>query len=229
MYNACEIVDWGFIYVDVPATDQSWMTAHQNIYDTNQWNPLRQWVTRQTPSNTLSGDYLDYFHYMGHGSPKQLGNRAGQLITLNQLKASPFLQTNHLTYAALDGCRTSKNTDFLKALVGYGSSVTRQALAAKGLNPHFGCGWDNTKDVEWVLQGTRIDEHFWFWEDFYAKLVERHPGTGLMIMSYEQAYAFAKEPQGDGVSHNLQTNPQANGLKMVGCANCRFDERPGSL
>jgi hypothetical protein len=48
-----------------------------------------------------------------------------------------------------------------------------------------------------------------------------------MDRTYEQAYNFAKNPMGAGVSHNLETNSEANGFKMVGCLNCFFDERPG--
>lgn len=226
MYNACEIVDWNFSYVDVPATDSSHMTPHATLFNTNHWNPLRRWITRQTPSNTLSGNTLDYFHYMGHGSPKALGNKAGELITLGQLQGSPFLQTNFMTYAALDGCRTLEDKDFIKALVGYGSTVSRTRLALNGQDPHFGCGWNNVKSVQWVLQGVKNDNHFWFWEDFYFFLTRRDI-SGLMFTQYKEAYRLAKDPMGQGVNNTLQTNPEANGFVMVGCDDCRFDERPG--
>lgn len=48
-----------------------------------------------------------------------------------------------------------------------------------------------------------------------------------MNNNYKQAYAFVKEPMGGGVNNILQTNPEANGFVMVGCDDCRFDERPG--
>ncbi|MCI0744405.1 MAG: hypothetical protein L0Y58_03265 [Verrucomicrobia subdivision 3 bacterium] len=226
MYNACEIVDWNFSFVDVPATDSSHMSVHATLYNATQWDPLRQWVTRQTAANTLSGNTLDYFHYMGHGSPKGLGSVAGQMITLAQLRGSPFLKTDFLTYAALDGCRTMKSTKLITALVGYGETTSRLDIAQKGGDPHFGCGWDDVKQVGWVLQGIKNDNHFYFWEDFYFHLTHRNQVTGLMDRTYEQAYAFARNPMGEGVNHTLQSNAEANGFKMVGCLNCYFDERP---
>jgi len=48
-----------------------------------------------------------------------------------------------------------------------------------------------------------------------------------MIRNYKQAAAFGAEPMGQGVSNNLQTNPEANGFEYVGCEDCYFDERPG--
>lgn len=227
MYQPCEIMDWNFSYVDVEATDWSHMSVHATLYDTNQWNLLRAWVTRKNANNTLSSSRLDYLHYTGHGSGQSIGNKPGELITLGQLRASPFLKSNYMTFVALDGCNTMDGTEFIQAMTGYAKTTTRFAIAQAGTNPHFGCGWDNVKVVGWMKQGVKKDEHFWFWEDFYHHLTRRNPVTGLMDRTYQQAYAFAKEPQGAGVNNNLQTNPEATGFKMVGCTDCRFDERPG--
>ena len=78
-----------------------------------------------------------------------------------------------------------------------------------------------------MLQGVKNDNHFYFWEDFYFELTRRSLSTGLMIRNYKQAAAFGAEPMGQGVSNNLQTNPEANGFEYVGCEDCYFDERPG--
>jgi hypothetical protein len=225
-YQACEIVDWNFNLVD--PIDRSIIPGSATLYNTNQWAPLRQYVSRSTATNTSSA-YIDYFHYFGHGSSTSIGGpSAANAITLSQLNASAFLKTNKLTYVALDGCRTCDGTDFINALVGFRKTMTRLEFVNKGLDPHFGCGWNKTKAVGWVLQGEVNDRHFWYWSDFYYDLTKRNP-SGLMFRRYRDAAAFAKTPSGLSPFHNLQTNPDAAGFVTVGCDECRFDERPGII
>ena len=197
------------------------MLVWATIYGTNEWNILRGFIT---------GRKLDYFHYFGHGSGSAIGGGVSghSTITLNQLRSSSILTSNRLTYVALDGCRTLVDKDFIEAFTGYRGPVSRFTLAQQGRNPHFGCGWDNSKQYGWIRPGgtTVYDDHFWFWQDFYYDLTRRDQ-SGLMFRQYKQAYQFAKEPGGSGVSHTLQTNSEATGFKWVGCEDCRFDERPG--
>ena len=103
--------------------------------------------------------------------------------------------------------------------------MTRQQFATRGLDPAFACGWNKVKGVEFVNQTTLLDEHFWFWVDWYYDLTRRDQ-SGLMYKTYKQAYLFAKEPGGQSPVHNRQTNPESKGFVMVGCDDCRFDERP---
>lgn len=131
-----------------------------------------------------------------------------------------------MTYVALDACRAADGTDFLKAWTGYGTTKSYEDFTRLGLDPKLGCSWTKKKAVEWVNPGIVIDEHFWFWGDWYLDLTRRN-GSGLMYRRYKDAYDFAKDPMGAGVS-TLQNNPQATGFKMVGCDECRFDERPGT-
>jgi hypothetical protein len=68
-----------------------------------------------------------------------------------------------------------------------------------------------------------LDDHFYFWVDFYNHLTERN-AQGLMFRTYDEAYLFAKEPRGAGVRPTMQVNPTAGGFVQVGCHECFFDE-----
>lgn len=204
-----------------PEPDRSAIPPNCNIWGTNEWAKLRGLITG------TSSQYIDYLHYLGHGNASQIGggtNAGGGKITMAQLQNSE-LKTNAMTYVALDACRAANGTAFLKAWTGYGATMSYADFARKGLNPALGCSWTKIKGVEWVNQGLLVHNHFYFWGDWYVDLTRRNQ-SGLMYRRYKDAYAFAKDPMGQGIS-NIQTNPEASGFKMVGCDECRFDERPG--
>ena len=73
-------------------------------------------------------------------------------------------------------------------------------------------------------QGILLDAHFYFVEDYYAKLTHRNPVTGLFDNTYQQAIAFAQDPNGLGVNPWMTHNYEGNSIKYVGCYNCYFDE-----
>ena len=96
-----------------------------------------------------------------------------------------------------------------------------------GLTPGFGCGWKNTKNVAFFpTQGSLLDNHFYFWTDFYGLdggLTHRDiNGSGLFDKTYQEAYNFAKDPNGNGIS-TPTSNPEAAGFVMVGCLDCQWD------
>jgi len=92
LYNACEIVDWNFNPIDPLTLDQSYMFPNTYLFGppSTTWPTLHTWLTRNTPSNTASQVYLDYFHYCGHGSSKSFGwGAANQQITKQHFEDSP--------------------------------------------------------------------------------------------------------------------------------------------
>lgn len=189
------------------------------IYGATEWGKLRNLVARPP----TMGPFVEYLHYQGHGAPKSIGSGgAATRITHAQLN-NINLKSFPLSYAAIDGCRVADGVDFLKALIGYGKKITRQKIMSKGWDPRFAAGWSNTKAVAWVLQGVVNDKHFAFWADYYQFLTQRNP-DGYLFRTYEQAYAFAKEPGGRGVDPVIQNNLEANGWVMIGCTDCVFDE-----
>lgn len=187
------------------------------LYGPAEWTKLRSILT-------FASKDLDYFHYFGHGSPDSIGSGTGgaMRIILPTLQSGRLRHTP-LTYAAIDGCRTGEDTAFLKALVGHAKAMSRQQFRAKGRTPRYAAGWDSSKRVSYILQGELYWDHFDFWVDYYNKLTECG-GDGYMIRTYEEAYAFAKNPNGAGVKPSRQANPEADGFVQVGCKNCFFDE-----
>jgi hypothetical protein len=221
LYQPSELVNFDFSAYE-PLPDKTIVPPNCNIWGTNEWNKLRNLVTG------AGQNYIDYLHYLGHGNTSQIGggaNTQGGKITLTQLRNSA-LSSNGMTFVALDACRAADGTALLKAWTGFGETNGYGKFVAKGWDPHFGASWNRKKGVEWVNQGLLVDEHFWFWTDFYYHLTLRD-GSGLMYRRYYQAHDFAKSPGGESPVHNLQTNPQAAGFVMVGCHECRFDERAG--
>jgi hypothetical protein len=221
LYQPSELVNFDFSAYE-PLPDKTIVPPNCNIWGTTEWNKLRNLVTG------TGQNYIDYLHYLGHGNTSQIGggaNTGGGKITLVQLKNSA-LSSNGMTFVALDACRAADGTAFLKAWTGFGETNSYAKFVAKGWDPHFGASWNKIKGVEWVNQGLLVDEHFWFWTDFYYDLSRRN-GQGLMFRRYYQAYDFAKLPAGQSPVHTLQTNPQSAGFVMVGCHECRFDERAG--
>jgi hypothetical protein len=182
-----------------------------------EWAKLRSLLTSATKD-------LDYFHYFGHGAPNSIGSGAGgvQRIVLPTLQSGRLRHTP-LTYAAIDGCRAGEDTAFLKALVSHATKVSRQKARDNGLTPRYAASWDRTKAVGFVAQGELFDDHFYFWVDFYNYLTARD-GQGFMFHTYEEAFAFAKEPRGAGVHPTMQINMTAGGFVQVGCHECFFDE-----
>ena len=97
-----------------------------------------------------------------------------------------------------------------------------QKFLLNGWIPRFGAGWDRTKRIEFIVQGTLVHRHFEFWVDFYTKLTE--PNTvGFMFRTYKEAYEFAKTPNGLGVNPNVTQNNEASGFVPKGCYECVFD------
>ena len=193
------------------------------LYEAPVLNAAGEWTKLRSLLTSATRD-LDYFHYFGHGAPNSIGSGAGgaQRIILPTLQSGRLRHTP-LTYAAIDGCRAGEDTAFLKALVGHAKKVSRQKARDSGLTPRYAAGWDRTKAVGFVTQGELFHDHFYFWTDFYNHLTARDP-QGFMFHTYEEAYAFAKEPRGAGVHPTMQINVTAGGFVQVGCHECFFDE-----
>ena len=133
------------------------------------------------------------------------------------------LRTIPLTYAAIDGCRVGEDTAFLKALVSHSKMISRQKARTDGLTPRYAASWGRTKVVGFHLQGELLDDHFYFWVDFYNYLTARNADDRI-FRTYEESYTFAKAPRGQGVHPTMQVNLTAGGFVQVGCHECFFDE-----
>ncbi len=218
MFNACELVNMDGTGFWEPI-DPTQIIANCGM-SAARWTNLFKMVGNG-PENRPT--WLDYFHYMGHGDAQSISGGGGG-ITKKMLQNSA-LKTNGMTYVALDACNAGEKS-FLKAWVGYDKPEPYATFLMWGRDPAFACGWNREKGVEFVTKRTRIDEHFWFWNDWYYDLVRRNQ-FGTMYKRYREALVFATHPGNDSPTHpNLADNPEAKGFVMVGCDDCRFDERP---
>lgn len=195
-------------------------TAVPKLLDTNSWTQLKALIY-----GTNSPISITDMHYFGHGNASAIGsNMPNSKITIGQLTSS-ILATNPMSYVALDGCRTSKNTDMLRAYVGHGSKVARSVFKDKGWDPRFGWGWKDTKTIAFVNQGTLFDKHFYFVGDYYWFLTQRNPPNGYMLNTFEEAIAFGQRPNPHSqFDLNLTRNTEGDSINYVGCFDCFFDE-----
>jgi hypothetical protein len=189
--------------IPVIRTIGDWVRLRRLIMDTNNYPRL-----------------LTDMHYFGHGSPNGMPG-----ITLAQLQASGPLYLDPMQYAVLDGCRIAETFDVLKALIGSATTTRpRETYRANGWIVRFGWGWNNEKRVLYFLQGTLVHAHFEFIADYYDTLTFRPFPGSYLLNTFEDAITFAKNPMGASPYDPRQTNPEGNGLKYMGCADCFFDE-----
>jgi hypothetical protein len=181
------------------------------LYGAAEWSKLRTLLTS-------APIVLDYLHYFGHGTTDGIGSGGPATRIILPTVQTGRLRHTPMTYAAIDGCRVAAEKSYLKALVGHSAVLPRQKFRDLGLTPRFGVSWNTSKGVAYVLQGELLHAHFEFWVDFYRRLTERDlGGSGFMFRTYEEAYAFAKTPNGGGINPSRQTNLEANGWVPVGC------------
>lgn len=189
------------------------------IFNQQDRDKLRTILFGGTTNSSLP--YCDRLHYFGHGTNTSFtGIRVSELKT-NIFCVAPF------TFVVLDGCRTAQTTDMLGEMTCYWGTTTLMELKDRGLTPGFGCGWNNTKNVGSIYsQGSLLHRHFYFWVDFYGVdggLTHRDLPNGYFDITYQEAYLFAKDPLGRGVSPTIQSNFEAGGWVRVGCTDCFFD------
>ncbi len=187
-----------------------------SLYGTNWWSQLKNLVLNRTITD---------LHYFGHGGVSIIGsNRVNEGLTVGELKSS-LLTTNPMTYVALDGCRTSENTDMLRAYIGHSGNIPRSDFREKGWDVRFGWGWKNAKPIGFVTQGTLLYKHFYFVGDYYYKLTERDPFNGYMLNTYEEAINFGQHPNPNSAWDPFLTrNTAGDSINYVGCYDCFFDE-----
>jgi len=209
---------------------------HQAAYQIDLDGALLNEFTTPTPAIQGAGDWtklrtliqdafdpFNYFHYFGHGSKGLIGivGVPAESITLAQLQASRLTNTP-MNYAILDGCRAGENPVMLEAFIFFPRVIPVQKFLLNGWIPRFGASWNNTKRIEFIVQGTLVYRHFDFWVDYYTKLTEPNP-VGFMFRTYKEAYTFAKTPMGLGVNPNTTQNDEAGGFVPQGCYECVFD------
>ncbi len=221
-----EVDDYMYIYflANWQATRQfSLGMTELNEYTTAAQVPRLMGAGDWLPFKTnVLGSMLSDLHYFGHGANTYLGTGGDFLQQLSPLGVSLI---RPMRYVALDGCRTSKNTDLLKAFVGYGKKVSRNKMISKGWIQRFGWGWKDEKRVGYLLQGSLVDDHFYFITDYLSSLIVRSQTTGLFINTYEQAINFGQHPNGGGFGGvNKIRNYEGDSINYVGCYDCFFDE-----
>jgi len=191
------------------------------LIETNHWSSLKN-VIYGTNSPVLITD----LHYFGHGTNTYIGSSVNpnKRLSRTELTNATLLVTNPMRYVALDGCRTAQTTDFLRAFVGQGKTVSSQAFRDKGWDPVFAWGWKNNKSVAYERQGVLYDEHFWYVADYYYWLTQRDlGGNGYMFNTYQDAIDFGQHPNGRSPLHNLTRNTEGDSINYLGCFDCFFD------